>query len=96
MSRLYVDSLTRLFWQALCQWSRGALNQTNPEVIARYLMSWASQKSVANRRLDIHRPVFVRQQLDQLGLGRKLTHYRWGAMTFNLPPSSLSNDPAEE
>jgi hypothetical protein len=34
--------------------------------------------------------------LDKLKPGSKLTHYRWGAMTFKLPPSNLSNDPAEE
>jgi hypothetical protein len=51
---------------------------------------------VANHQLELRRPAFVRQQLDQLGPGSKLIHYRWGAMTFKLPPSSLSSDPAEE
>jgi hypothetical protein len=33
---------------------------------------------------------FVRQQLDRLGLGQKLTEFQWGGKTVRLPLSSLA------
>lgn len=32
---------------------------------------------------------FTRQQLDRLGIGAKLTYFRWGSKTVPLPPSRL-------
>jgi len=33
---------------------------------------------------------FTRYHLDKLGIGRELTHIRWGSKTFKLPPSQLT------
>ena len=37
--------------------------------------------------------LFVRNQLDRLGIGRELTHIPWGTKRVKLPPSTLEADP---
>jgi len=33
---------------------------------------------------------FTRHHLDRLGIGREMTHIRWGSKIFKLPPSGLA------
>lgn len=63
--------------------------RAEPELVAKYLMNWASQHGLSNQHLGIRRPVFVRQQLDRLGIGQDLQGFKWGSTYFKLPPSSL-------
>jgi transposase len=63
--------------------------RAEPELVAKYLMNWASQNGLSNQLLGIRRPLFVRQQLDRLGLGQDLQGFKWGSTYFKLPPSSL-------
>ncbi len=60
-----------------------------PKAVAKYLMNWGSRHGLANQHLGIRRPVFVRQQLDRLGLGQDLPGFKWGSTYFKLPPSRL-------
>jgi hypothetical protein len=78
-----------VIWHVLTE--QVADRQAEPEIVARYLMNWASQRAVANRHLGMRRPAFVRQQPDQLGLGAEMIQYRWGSQIFKLPPSSLTS-----
>ncbi len=63
--------------------------RAEPELVAKYLMNWGSQHGLSNQHLGIRRPVFVRQQLDRLGIGPDLQGFKWGSTYFKLPPSRL-------
>ena len=39
---------------------------------------------------QVEGPLFVRQQLDRLGIGQQLQGFKWGSVYFKLPPSSLA------
>ncbi len=67
-----------------------------PVLVARKLMSAAYKLGRANRPSHLSSAASVRSQLDQLKLGRDLSHIPWDAkkMTIPLPPSSHSSNPA--
>jgi transposase len=72
-------------WHVLTE--QVADRHADPEKVARYYLSWASQVH-APSQLGIRTATFARQQLDKLGLGRDLTQVKLG-WTYKLPPSSL-------
>lgn len=76
-----------VIWNVLT--AQAADHRAEPELVAKYLMNWASQHGLSNQHLGLRRPVFVRQQLDRLGIGHQLQGFRWGSTYFKLPPSSL-------
>ena len=77
-----------VIWNVLT--NQAADRWAEPELVAKYLMNWASQHRLSNQLLGIRRPVFVRQQLDRLGLGQELQGFKWGTVYFKLPPSTLA------
>jgi transposase len=76
-----------VIWNVLT--AQAADRRAEAALVAKYLMNWASQHRLSNQHLGIRRPVFVRQQLDRLGLGQDLQGFKWGSVYFKLPPSSL-------
>ena len=76
-----------VIWNVLT--AQAADRRAEPELVAKYLMNWASQHRLSNQHLGIRRPLFVRQQLDRLGIGQDLQGFKWGSTYFKLPPSSL-------
>ena len=76
-----------VIWHVLT--TQAADRRADPELVAKYLMNWASQHRLSNQHLGLRRPLFVRQQLDRLGLGQELQGFKWGSVYFKLPPSSF-------
>ena len=62
------------------------------DVIARKLMKWASQYRLS-RHTGRSRGAFVRQHLDQLGIGDTLTTVRFAGRLAPLPPPGQTTDP---
>jgi len=61
-----------------------------PELVARKLLQHPNRLGRANRSPGLSAAAYVRQQLDRLGLGVKLTEIHWGSQrTISLPPSQL-------
>ena len=77
-----------VIWQVLT--AQAVDRRADPERVAKYLMNWASQHRLSNQHLGSRRPLFVRQQLDRLGIGQDLQGFKWGSVYFKLPPSSLA------
>ncbi len=82
-----------VIWNVLT--AQAADRRAQPELVAKYLMNWASQHRLSNQHLGIRRPVFVRQQLDRLGLGQDLQGFKWGSVYFKLPPSRVILQPPQ-
>jgi len=80
-------------WNVLT--AHAADRRAEPELVAKYLMNWASQHGLSNQHLGIRRPLFVRQQLDCLGIGQDLQGFKWGSTYFKLPPSNLAAQPPQ-
>jgi transposase len=76
-------------------WHVLAKNETDrfaePEIVARKFMQYAYLLGKANRPEDQTPAQFVRQQLDNLGLGAGINVIRWGRKKppLPLPPSKL-------
>ena len=66
-------------WNVLT--AHAADRRAQPELVATYL--------------GIRRPLFVRQQLDCLGIGQDLQGFKWGSTYFKLPPSNLAAQPPQ-
>jgi transposase len=60
-----------------------------PEKVAATLFAHAYRVGVRNLPGEMSAREFTRHNLDRLGIGRNLTHLRWGSKTIKLPPSSL-------
>jgi transposase len=60
-----------------------------PEKVAATLFAYAYKTGVSNLPEGMSALQFTRHNMDRLGVGRNLTHLRWGSRTFKLPPSSL-------
>jgi hypothetical protein len=62
-----------------------------PEIVARKLMQYTYLLGKKNRPSGQTSAQFVREQLDELGLGRELTEIPWGMKkpAITLPPSRL-------
>lgn len=62
-----------------------------PEIVARKLMQYTYLLGNKNRPSGQTSAQFVREQLDELGLGRELTEIPWGMKkpAITLPPSRL-------
>jgi transposase len=60
-----------------------------PEKVAATLFAHAYRVGVRNLPGEMSAREFTRHNLDRLGIGRNLTHLRWGSKTIMLPPSSL-------
>jgi transposase len=56
------------------------------EQVARKFMNWGTQQRTATRQ-GLSRAAFVRQQLDQLGLGTRLEAFAYNGQRYALPPS---------
>jgi transposase len=56
------------------------------EQVARKFMNWGTQQRTATRQ-GLSRVAFVRQQLDQLGLGTSLEAFEYNGQRYVLPPS---------
>ena len=57
--------------------------------VAATLFAHAYRVGVRNLPDGMSALQFTRHHLDRLGIGRNLSHLRWGSKTFTLPPSSL-------
>jgi len=62
--------------------------QADEAAVARSLLNWASEHRLATS-LGLSRPAFVRDALDQLGLGADLTQIQVSGRPCRLPPSTL-------
>lgn len=82
-----------VIWNVLS--AQAADRRADPTAVAKYLLNWASQHGLANQHLGLRRAVFVRQQLDRLGIGQDLQGFKWGSTYFKLPPSSLAEQSAQ-
>ncbi len=56
------------------------------EQVARKFMNWGTQQRTATRQ-GLSRAAFVRQQLDQLGLGTRLEAFAYNGQRYVIPPS---------
>ncbi len=75
-------------------WSQQVADRyAEPERVARKLMQHAYRLGKANRRAGQRTAAYVREQLDQLGLGAELTEISWGQKKrpLRLPPSPRSS-----
>ncbi len=65
-----------------------------PDIVARKLMNYAYLLGKANRPKGQKTAEFVRQQLDELGLGQDVTEIPWGVTRppLRLPPSKQRRD----
>lgn len=73
-----------VIWHVLT--ARVVDRQADPEAVARKFLNLGTQQRVASR-LQVSRLAFVRQGLDQLGLGQTLTAFRVGQQFVRLPPA---------
>ncbi len=70
-------------WHVLTEHQRD--RHGDVEQVARKFMNWATQQRTATRQ-GLSRPAFVRQQLDQVGLGTRLEAFEYNGQRYVLPP----------
>jgi hypothetical protein len=73
-----------VIWHVLRE--RAADRQADPVAVARRLFRWGSVHRLATRR-GLGRGAFVRYYLDQIGIGKELTHLFINGFTFTLEAS---------
>ena len=76
-------------WHVLT--ARAADRQADVLAVARSLMNWGAGHRLATG-LGLSRPQFVRESLDQLGLGSSLYSFKYCGRLYNLPPSASDPD----
>lgn len=73
-----------VIWHVLT--ARAADHQADPVAVARRLFRWGAAHHLARQR-GLSRGAFVRNSLDQIGLGQELTHLFINGYNFNLEVS---------
>jgi transposase len=76
-------------WNVLT--ARAADRQANVPAVARSLMNWGAEHSLATG-LGLSRPQFVRMALDQLRLGDRMDSFKYCGRVYKLPSSDAIPD----
>jgi hypothetical protein len=76
--------LVVVIWHVLAE--RAADRQADPVAVARRLFRWGASHHLATRS-GLSRDVFVRQALDQIGVGQELTRLAINGSTYLLKAS---------
>jgi hypothetical protein len=63
----------------------------DPVQVAGTFLRWTRQKRLATSPHLAH-GIFVRQMLDQVGLGAEVEQFRYGSQVYVLPPTSVVKD----
>lgn len=85
--------LTVVVWHVMSE--QAADRQADVEAVVRSLMTWGSRYGLATSR-GLTRTQFVRQHLDQLGVGQDLEGFKYGDRHYEMPSSGLAHGPADD
>lgn len=58
--------------------------QADPQAVARSLMTWATRYGLATS-LGIPRALFVRRELDRLGIGQTMQRFKYNGHYYHFP-----------